>query len=539
MSEQRESPAKSAPAPKAVSAWAPLRVTAFRSLWLALLASNIGTWMQLVGAQWLLIDEPNASTLVAVVQTSLMLPALLLSLPAGAVADSFDRRQLLIAVQAYLVLVGVALTALTAFDQMPPALLLTLTFGLGVGQALTMPAWQALVPDLVRRDALPAASALGGISVNAARAIGPAIAGLLIARTGVEAVFAFNALSYLIFAIVLMAWHPDRRRDGVSPERFTSALRAGDRYARHSPVMRRLLLRAALFLVPGTALWALLPLIANRQLGMGSSGYGLLLAALGVGAIGGALVLSWVRSRWRGNNLLMTASLGYGACLAVVGTVRDPVVVTLALLPAGAIWTAVLSSLNAEMQMFLPAWVRARGMAIYQVVFAGGQALGALMWGVVAEVTDLPVTHLIAAGLTVIGGLTVRAWPLRDVRGLSREPAVYWQEPDLVVEPGSQDGPILVTAKYLVLPDKQDEWVEAMQAVRRSRMRTGATRWGLFRSGEEPDTFIEVYLVPTWDVHLRQHYGRLTEADQASEEYARSLTEGDPEVTHLLPTDPE
>jgi len=224
---------------RAVSAWAPLRVTAFRSLWLALLASNIGTWMQLVGAQWLLIDEPNASTLVAVVQTSLMLPALLLALPAGAVADSFDRRQLLIVVQAYLVLVGVVLTVLTAVGQMPPALLLTLTFGLGVGQALTLPAWQALVPDLVPRESLPAASALGGISVNAARAIGPAIAGLLIAQVGIAAVFGFNAVSYLVFVVVLAVWRPDRQRDREAPERFTSALRAGDRYARHSPVVPR------------------------------------------------------------------------------------------------------------------------------------------------------------------------------------------------------------------------------------------------------------------------------------------------------------
>jgi MFS family permease len=524
---------------KAVSAWAPLRVAAFRSLWLALLASNIGIWMQLVGAQWLLIDEPNASTLVAVVQTSLFLPALLLSLPAGALADSFDRRHLLIGVQGYLVIVGAALAVLTAADQMPPALLLTLTFGLGVGQALTIPAWQALIPDLVPRESLPAASALGGISVNAARAIGPAVAGLLIADVGIAAVFAFNALCYLIFAAVLLVWRPDRERDRATPERFTSALRAGDRYARHSPVVRRILLRAALFLVPGTALWALLPLVANRRLGMGSSGYGLLLAALGVGAIGGALVLSWARARWRGNHLLMLASIGYGLCLAVVGLVRSPALALLALLPAGAIWTAVMSSLNAEAQMFLPAWVRARGMAIFMMVFAGGQALGALVWGVVADATDLPAAHLIAAAIMVAGGLTVRVWPLRDVRGVSREPAVYWQEPELVVEPERRDGPILVSVRYLVSPDNQDEFVAAMQAVRRSRMRTGATRWGLFRSGEEADTFVEVYLVPTWDVHLRQHFGRLTEADRVAEQHAHRLIEADPQVTHLLPTDPD
>ncbi|GIJ71929.1 MFS transporter [Virgisporangium ochraceum] len=522
---------------EAVSAWAPLRVAAFRSLWIALLASNIGTWMQLVGAQWLLIDEPNASTLVAVVQTSLMLPALLLSLPAGAVADSFDRRQLLIVVQAYLLIVAVVMTGLTAVGEMPPALLLTLTFGLGVGQALTLPAWQALVPELVPRDQLPAASALGGISVNAARAIGPAIAGLLISHVGVAAVFGFNGAACLVFALVLALWKPDRKRRDQAPERFTSALRAGDRYARHSPVVRRILLRASLFLVPGTTLWALLPLVANKQLGMGSSGYGLLLAALGIGAIGGALVTSWARARWRGNLLLMVTTLGYAACMAVVGLSRSPVVVLLVLLPAGAIWTAVLSSLNAEIQMFLPSWVRARGIAVYQVVFAGSQALGALAWGLVADVVDLPVTHLVAAGLMVVGGLTVRLWPLRDVRGLGREPAVYWQEPELVVEPAAHDGPILVTVKYLVLPKFQEAFQIAMDNVRLARLRTGATRWGLFRSGEEKDTFVEVYLIPTWDVHLRQHHGRLTENDRLNEERAHSLIEGDPQVTHLLPTD--
>jgi MFS family permease len=522
-----------------VPAWAPLRVAAFRSLWIALLASNIGTWMQLVGAQWLLIDEPNASTLVAVVQTSLMLPALLLSLPAGAVADAFDRRQLLIVVQGYLLIVAVLMTGLTAIDEMPPALLLTLTFGLGVGQALTLPAWQALVPELVPRDTLPAASALGGISVNAARAIGPAIAGLLISHVGVAAVFGFNAASCLIFALVLALWRPDRKRRDQTPERFTSALRAGDRYARHSPVVRRILLRAALFLVPGTTLWALLPLVAAHRLGMGSSGYGALLAALGIGAIGGALVTSWARARWRGNFLLMISTMGYAACLVVVGLVQNAAVVLLALLPAGAIWTAVLSSINAEIQMFLPSWVRARGIAVYQVVFAGSQALGALAWGVVADVVDLPLTHLIAAGLMMAGGLTVRVWPLRDVRGLGREPAVYWQEPELVVEPAPHDGPILVTAKYLVLPENQEPFQEAMDRVRLARLRTGATRWGLFRSGEENDTFVEVYLVPTWDVHLRQHHGRLTENDRVNEERAHSYVEGDAEVTHLLPTDAE
>jgi MFS family permease len=524
------------------SAWAPLRVAAFRALWLALLFSNIGTWMQLVGAQWLLVDEPNADTLVAAVQTAAMLPLLLLALPAGALADSFDRRHLLIATQIYTLVVGVILTVLTAVGQMPPSLLLTLTFALGAGQALTLPAWQALIPELVPRDDLPAASALGGISINLARAVGPALAGLLIARVGTAAVFGFNAASYLVLTLVLVLWRPGadgRRVDHDTPERFTSALRAGDRYVRHSLVVRRILLRTSLFIVPGTALWALLPLVASRRLDLGSSGYGLLLAALGAGAVGGALLLSRVRGRWSNNQLLMFASLVYGGSLATVALVRNPVVVALALLPAGAMWTAVLSSINAAVQMFLPAWVRARGLSIYQVVFAGAQALGGLLWGVLTDLTGLVVAHLVAAALIIAGGLTVRIWPLRSTQGLSREPAVYWQEPRLTVEPDEREGPILITARYTVQPDNAAKFLHAMQAVRRSRLRTGATRWGLFRAGEQPDTYVEVYLVPTWDVHLRQHHGRLTGSDQAVEEHAHALVDGAPEITHLFPAAPD
>lgn len=224
-----------ATAEPSTSAWAPLRGAAYRNLWLALLAANIGTWMQTVGAQWLLIDERNASTLVSLVQTASMLPILLLALPAGALADAFDRRHLLIAVQVYLAAVGLLLTVLTATGRMPPALLLTLTFAIGVGQALTLPCWAAIIPELVPRNQLQSASALGSISVNAARSIGPAIAGLLIARAGVAPVFAINAITVLVFGFALLRWRTDHARAVEVPERFTAALRAGGRFVRHSP----------------------------------------------------------------------------------------------------------------------------------------------------------------------------------------------------------------------------------------------------------------------------------------------------------------
>jgi MFS family permease len=356
------------------SAWAPLRVAAFRSLWLALLASNIGTWMQTVGAQWLLVEQSGSDTLVAVVQTASTLPIVLLALPSGALADTLDRRRLLIAVQGFLVAVGALLTVLTLTGRMPPSLLLTLTFGLGAGQALTAPAWQAVIPELVPRPQLPSASALGAISMNLARAVGPAVAGVLIARTGPGVVFGLNTLTFAFFVLVLWRWHPPLADYATDPERFGPALRAGGRYVRHAPVVRRILLRVALFLVPGSALWALLPLVASRRLGLGSGGYGILLGAVGAGAVAGAVLLPRLRARWSENRLQLVAGVAFAAVLVVLALVRDELLILIALLPAGVAWVLVLSNVNAAMQLFLPNWVRARGLAIYQMVFAGAQA---------------------------------------------------------------------------------------------------------------------------------------------------------------------
>jgi MFS family permease len=523
-----------ASAARPAAAWAPLRVAVFRWLWLALLASNIGTWMQTVGAQWMLVDAPNAATLVALVQTASMLPIVVLALPSGALADTFDRRRLLLAVQVGQFVVGAVLAALTFADRMPPPLLLTLTFALGAGQALTLPAWQALIPELVPRHELASASALGAISMNLARAVGPAIAGVLIAQAGIGWVFALNALSFLVFAAVLLRWRRPAD-DEDTPERFGAAVRAGGRYVRHSFVVRRILLRAALFLVPGSALWALLPIVASRRLGLGASGYGLLLGALGVGAVAGALVLPRVRSRLSNNQLLFAAGIVFGAVLLIVGLVRRPVVVTLALVPAGGAWVTVLSSINAAMQLWLPNWVRARGLSIYQIVFAGGQGFGALAWGALAEATSVVTAHVAAGVLMILGAVTVRWLPLRETAGMSRESAAYWPEPHLEIEAEPDAGPVLVTVRYRVPAEHADAFVAAMEGVRRSRMRTGAMRWGLFREGESADHFVEVYQVPSWDEHLRQHGGRLTGRDEEIERHAREFVDGPPEVAHLLP----
>jgi MFS family permease len=515
----------------------PLRDRVFRALWIGVLASNVGTWMQTVGAQWLVVREPNAATWVSLVQVATMTPVLLLALPSGALADVLDRRLLLLTVQIALFGTGTALAVLTWLDLMPPGLLLTFTFLLGVGQALTLPTWQAVIPEVVKRDELPAASALGAVNTNLARSAGPAVAGLIVAQVGSAAVFGLNALSYAVFAAALIRWRRPRRTGPSHPERFGPALRAGEHYVRYAPVVTRLLARVVLFVLPGSVVWGLLPLVAHQELGLGATGYGVLLAALGVGAIVGALLMPRIRRSLSPSKLIVLSGLVYGAALFVVALVPQQIAVLPALVAAGLAWMTLVSRMNATLQLFLPNWVRARGFGIYQVVFAGAQALGAAVWGQVTELTSLRSAFLAAAVLMLLGTATVRLLPVYEQDGEDRTPAVYWAEPHIMLQPHLNEGPVLVTAVYRVDDANVDAFVEAMEAVRGSRLRTGATRWGLFRDGESPDKFTEIYQLPTWEEHLRQHEGRLTGSDEEAEEKAVALARGPAEVTHLLPAE--
>jgi MFS family permease len=516
------------------SAWAPLRIGIFRALWLAVLASNIGLWMQTVGAQWLLVHRAQAAILVPLVQVADMLPDVLFGVVGGVLADIFDRRRLLIAVQLVMAIVCATLTVLTRAGHMPPALLLAFTFVLGAGSVLTGPAYQSLIPDLVPRSEIPAAAALGSISVNLARAVGPAIAGVLISLAGVSAVFAVDTAALLLFALVVVTWRPPARATARIPEPFLGALHAGTRYVRHAPVVRRMLLRAALFLVPASALWALLPLIATERLGLGSDGYGLLLGALGVGAVAGAFILPPIRAKLSANALIGAASCLFAAALVAVVSTHSTAVVVVVLLPTGVAWIAVLSSMNASLQLFLPNWVRARGISIYLIVLFGSQAIGALIWGGVNAPAGLVPTFLIAAVLLAAGAATLRVWPLIDTRGMGRETVVYWPEPQLLGEIEPEGGPVVVRTAYTIAPVHEQAFLEAMSRLRLSRLRTGATQWGLFREGESENVFIELFVVPSWDEHVRQHAERQTETDHSYEERADALSDPPPRTTHLI-----
>src|ERR1700712_3672877 len=424
-----------------ISTWAPLRSPVYRALWIAQLVSNLGTWMQTVGAQWMLVDDPRAAVLVPLVQTATTLPVVLLALPSGVLADLVDRRRLLIATQGAMA-AGVGLLAtLTGAGLTTPTVLLMLLFVIGCGQALTAPALQASQADLVPAEEIPAAAALGSMSLNGARAIGPAIAGVLVSLSGPTLVFALNAVCFVGIVFVLVWWRRPRVVNDYPPERALAALSAGGRFIRSSPIVRRILLRAALFIAPASALWGLLPVIAANQLGLSSSGYGLLLGALGAGAVLGAFLLSRLRSRFGQNFLLTAGAAGFAVATAVLALVPIFAIVLLALVFGGASWLLSLSTLNASMQLSLPAWVRARGLSVYQLIFMGGQALGSVVWGVVAASTTSATSLLVSAALLVVCALSSLWCPLHanpSKRDLT--PSSHGPEPTLVFEPEPLDG---------------------------------------------------------------------------------------------------
>ncbi|WP_435129687.1 MFS transporter [Actinacidiphila sp. bgisy144] len=520
------------------SAWAPLRLPTYRTLWCAQLGSNVGTWMQTVGAQWMLVHQPNAPTLTSLVQAASLLPVLFLSLPAGVLADVLDRRRLLIALSVAMAAVSTALAVLTAAGLTTPTVLIALVFLMGCGSALSGPGWQAIQPELVPRAQIPAAAALGSLNVNLARAVGPALAGVLVAATGTDVVFGINAASFLGVVAALAVWHRATAPAGGAPERMRPALSAGTRYVRNAPGVRRVLLRAALFVLPASALWGLLPVVSSQRLHQGAGGYGLLLGALGVGAIAGAVTVKRVRAALDRNVLLALSSAAFAAGSAVAALVTQPAVVALVLVMTGAGWLYALSTLNTTLQLALPSWVRARGLAVYLMVFMGGQGVGSLVWGLVANATSTRAALLAATALLLLTAASLAVWPMHARTGtFDRDVVAPWPEPMLAFDrtaDDAADGPVLVEVTYEVPVERLPEFRAAMAALAVSRRRTGASHWSLYRDAEQPTTWVEAFQVPSWQEHLRQHESRLTAYDAELAARAGALSTTGPRVRHLI-----
>jgi MFS family permease len=521
--------------PAAGSAWAPLRRTWFRALWTAQFVANTGTWAQTVGAQWLMGDLGGTALQIALVQTAATLPVFLLVVPAGALGDIVDRRRLLLLSQTLMLLAAAGLALLTAVRLTTPNGLLALTAVLAVGQALAAPCFQAVQPELVPREELSQAALLNGANANVARAVGPAVGGLLIAVAGPAAAFALNSVSFLGVLAVLYRWPRPVVDRPLGSEPIGQAVRAGVRYVRSAPAFGAVLIRSALFMVFASGLWALLPAMARGPLGLGPNGYGGLLAAVGFGAVVGTAVLPRVRAG-RGSGAVVTgAMLLYAAAVAVVGLNPSTGAVVAALVLAGLSWIAVQSTLGAAAQLLLPTWARARALAYFQLVFMGGQALGALAWGAVAEAYGLGAAFLVPAGGLVLAALLgLLLLPLHVPHDV-RHSELPWPQPP------SQDwaadaGPVLVTLEWRVPGAEVPEFLRVMRELGRARRRTGAALWGVFQDADDPESFLETFTVSTWHEHLRQHVERGTVADAALEVRARAhLADGGaPVVRHLV-----
>ena len=518
----------------------PFRHTAFTVLWIATVVSNVGTWMQNAAAGWLMTGLNPDPLIVSLVQVATTASMFLLALPAGALADIADRRRLLIVVQIMVALLVAGFGLLVWLGRATPSLLLAFSFLAGTAAALIAPAWQSIVPQLVPRQHLQPAVALNSVGLNISRAIGPALAGIIIAAWGLAAPFWLNAVTTLGVIAALIWWRP-RGDDGtrrLPAERFHGAIRAGLRHARYNPHLRGTLIRAAGFFIFASAYWALLPLVARDQVTGGPELYGGLLGMIGLGAVIGAFALPALKQLLGADKLTVAGTVGTAVAMVLFGLARAPATALAASFLAGVAWIAVLATINVSAQLALPGWVRGRGLSIFGTVMFGGLTLGSALWGQVAAITSLPDAHFIAAAGAVVAIPLLWRWKLQTGAGADLTPSMHWPEPVLARDVDADRGPVLVTVEYRVAAPDRAAFVAALEHLADERRRDGAFDWGLFEDAAEEGRFLETFLLDSWIEHLRQH-ARVTNADRVLQEAVhRFQADGPPKVTHLIAVDP-
>lgn len=518
----------------AANLWMPFRHPVFRWLWLATVAANVGSWTYNAAAGWLMTSLDGHAIMVSLVQVATSLPMFLFALPAGAVADIIDKRRFILLLEVMAAVTSAIFAALVTFDLVHPVTLLVFMFLIGSIAALEAPAWQAMVPQLVAKEDLRPAIALNSVGVNISRAVGPALAGALIASIGIAAPFWVDAVSNVGVVGVLLRWKsPTASIRPLPAERVTSAIRTGFRYARNNRHLRATLARSVGFFLPASAYWALLPLVARNQIGGGPQLYGLLLGAIGAGALVGAFVLSGLKSKVTSNRLVAAGEVGTAIALIFFGLAREPVLAIAASLVSGACWIAALSALNVSAQLSLPDWVRARGLAMYVTVFFGTMTLGSLLWGELAAIAGLPAAHFAAAVTAVIAALATSHWKLQTGTGLDLTPSMHWPEPIVSKGVAQDGGPVMVTVEYAVDPKDRESFLKAIDRIAAERRRDGAYAWAVFQDTADETHFVETFFVQSWTEHLRQHR-RVTNADRLLEKALRPYLTGLPKVTHYV-----
>ena len=501
--------------------------------------------MQDTAGTWLMTVLTTSPLLIALMQTAASLPVLFLGLLAGATADIYERRRLLIFWQSWMLGSVAVLAVLTFFGVVSPWSLLAFTFLLNIGSAMNNPAWQAIVPELVPKEELPAAVTLNAASNNIARAVGPALGGLMVAffaraDTGAGVVFALNSASFIAVIWILWRWHRTPIFKSALPsERIAASVFTGLRYLRYSPSLQGPLIRAFCFSFFISAIWSLLALVAKSDLHQGAMGYGILNGSLGVGAVCAAATLARLRRKVSADALLAATSVYYIFAFLILGWIKVPWIIIVTLLGAGFCWTSTMSTINVSVQLSVPGWVYARALGAYLMTFQGGLALGSVLWGIIAQHSSTRTAMTCAAiGFAISLPFTLR---IHILKGALPDLTPYRYKrpaPTLVAGEtgfGPEDGPVRISIDYRVRPENYGAFTRAIHELEGARLRDGAIRWGIYRDAADPEHMNETFVMESWLDYLRSRE-RTTLADQQIRERVWALHEGDgpPRVSHQV-----
>jgi MFS family permease len=511
--------------PDRISTLAPFRHQTFRTIWIASLASNFGSLIQAVGAAWMMTSISDSQDMVALVQASTAAPIMLFSLVAGALADNFNRRSLMLTAQSFMLVVSITLTVFAYLDLLTPWLLLCFTFLLGCGVALNNPSWQASVGDMVPREVLPAAVTINSVGFNITRSVGPAIGGAIVAAAGAAAAFAANSCSYLALIYALFRWKPEIRENPLPRETLGRAMSAGLGYVAMSPNILNVLLRGLVFGLTASAILALLPIVARDLVAGGPLTYGIMLGAFGVGAIAGAIGNARLRENLSSESIVRLSFLGFAASAAVIALSTDTRLTALVLLVPGACWVLALSLFNTTVQLSTPRWVVGRALSFYQTATFGGIAAGSWVWGILSETFGVSVSLTIASLFMLFGAVLGMRLPLPQFRDLNLDPLNRFNTPSLKLDLQLRSGPIVSLIDYTIADEDIPQFLELMSDRRRIRIRDGARQWALMRDLEHPEIWTETYHVATWADYVR-HNQRRTQADAEVWDAIRKLHRG-------------
>ncbi|MGR6432499.1 MFS transporter [Rhizobium sp. PAMB 3174] len=507
------------------SSLAPLRNPVFLTIWLASITSNFGALIQDVGAAWMMTSISSSKDMVALVQASNTLPIMLFSLIAGAIADGFNRRRVLLFAQSFLLVVSALLALFTYGGYMTPWLLLTFTFLIGCGTALNSPSWQASVGDIVSRDDLPSAVSLNSVAFNITRSVGPAIGGIIVAIAGAAMAFAVNAVSYLAMIYALIRWKPIYPESRLPRESLGHAIAAGLRYVSMSPKLMTVMFRGFFFGFAAMSILALLPIVVREHIQGGPFVYGGLLGAFGLGAIAGAISNNAIRAVLSSEVIVRCSFAGFSLAAAIVAVSSHVWQAFPALMIAGAGWVLSLSLFNTVVQLSTPRWVVGRALSLYQTATFGGMALGSWIWGVLAESHGVSIALVISAIMLALGIAIGFRLPMPAFETLDLDPLNRFAEPHLQLDIKPRSGPIVIQIDYEIDENDIEDFLALMVERRRIRIRDGAQNWALMRDLENPDLWTETYHTPTWVEYVR-HNTRRTKADAESSDRLNALHKG-------------